>query len=375
MKRIGIITMHKVLNYGSALQAWATQEIFRRTGNETFIIDYIYPNHFHKQQYSHNYIHLIARFFLHLFLGFPLVKKEQKFKCFWKQNYKLTQSYNSPSSLKEKPPIFDLYVAGSDQIWNPQNIVGDYTFFLDFAPQKKEKISVASSFAQAEINSTTEKAIKPLLEQFNGISVREENGRNIIKKILNKNCPICLDPTLILEYKDYIPLIKQSKLDIKGPFILVYILQYAYNPYPYATLFIQEAHKQTGLPVVCIDFSNKQKLNIKNCINLHDSIGPEDFVYLFSKASIVITTSYHGTAFALNFEKSVYSIINNKSSHDDRMFSLLKSCNIEERAILLESPYPKFTQIIDSKRIKEALYQHRKDSKDYINQFIHQHEA
>ena len=142
-------------------------------------------------------------------------------------------------------------------------------------------------------------------------------------------------PYTPLAKEDYQVLAKESKLNIPQPYMLVYILQYAYNPYPYATQFIQEAYRQTKLQVVCLDFSAKQHLNIPNVIYLHDAVGPNEFVSLFMNASLVITTSFHGTAFALNFGVSVYSIVNNKSTSDDRMRSLLSLCGMAERAVVM----------------------------------------
>ena len=335
MKTVGILTMHKVLNYGSALQAWATQEVIRKLGYDAYLIDYIYPNDYHKSFHKREVIKDVIRYCLHLYLGFPLKKKKKAFEIFWDNHFRLSPCYRSRNEIKCKPPQYDIYVAGSDQIWNPSHIHEDSTFFFVFVPQGKKKVSYASSFAQSEINGTFESLAKKYLSDFVSISVREKNGANIVKQLLNRHAEICLDPTLLLAKEDYQVLAKESKLNIPQPYMLVYILQYAYNPYPYATQFIQEAYRQTKLQVVCLDFSAKQHLNIPNVIYLHDAVGPNEFVSLFMNASLVITTSFHGTAFALNFGVSVYSIVNNKSTSDDRMRSLLSLCGMAERAVVM----------------------------------------
>ena len=369
MKSVGILTMHKVINYGSALQAYATQQTIEKLGYKAELIDYIYPNVQHKKKHRKNRIKQVLQFFLHLLQGFPYKHKLESFQRFWEHNFKLsTQTYNSSKELADNPPTYDIYVAGSDQIWNPRHIVGDSTFLLSFVPEGKKCISYASSFAQSSIDEDSSLSVSKNLKRLSTISVREKNGAKIIKELLNREANVCLDPTLLLKQEDYSFLEKQSSIHIDEPYILVYILQYAYNPYPYATQFIKEAHKQTGMKVVCLDFSAKQRLGIKNMTHLHDSVGPNEFVYLFTHAAMVITTSFHGTAFALNFGKSVYSLVNDKSTSDDRMKSLLDLCGVSERAIRMNSDMPKFTTSIDKVLISQNLGELREESMNYLKE-------
>lgn len=367
MKQVGIITMHRVINYGSALQAWATQEVIKRLGYSATIIDYVYPNIKHsKKKTLKTCIKNFFRYCIHFLQGFPQEKKKKCFLNFWQKNYHLTNTYHTAEELMEAPPVFDIYLAGSDQIWNPIHIKNDNTFLLNFAPAGKKCISYASSFAQKKLDKESASIIQHCLTRFSNISVRENNGASIIYDLLDKKVDVCLDPTLLLSHKDYIFLEKQSKIKIDKPFMLVYILQYAYDPYPYVTKFIKEAYKQTGLHIVCLDFSAKQHLGIKNMIHLRDSVGPAEFIYLFANASLIITTSFHGTAFALNFEKPFYSILNNKSSDDDRMKSLIDNCGVSERGIIKNSAIGKIDLNIDKQKIASSLTKLRLTSLTYL---------
>ena len=83
MKRVGIVTMHKVVNYGSALQAWATQEVIRRLGYDVLIIDYVYPNAFHIKDKKRNIARSVLQWCLHFCQGFPWEKKRKHFEKFW----------------------------------------------------------------------------------------------------------------------------------------------------------------------------------------------------------------------------------------------------------------------------------------------------
>lgn len=367
MKQVGIITMHRVINYGSALQAWATQKIVNQLGYPATIIDYVYPNSKHiKKKILKEQIISIFRYCMHFLQGFPQEKKKKAFIEFWKKNYHLTPMFHTADEIIKNPPNFDIYLAGSDQIWNPTQIMNDDVFLLGFVPSEKKCISYASSFAQRHLDEKSASIIKRRLAKFSHISVRENNGASIVSDLLNKKAEVCLDPTLLLSYKDYLFLEKQSKIKINKPFMLVYILQYAYNPYPYATDFIREAYKQTKLHIVCLDFSAKQHLGIKDVTNLRDSVGPAEFIYLFANASLIITTSFHGTAFALNFEKPFYSILNDKSSDDDRMKSLIENCGASERGILKNSAIGHIDMSINTKKITSSLEKLRNESMVYL---------
>ena len=139
MKRVGIVTMHKVVNYGSALQAWATQEVIRRLGYDVLIIDYVYPNAFHIKDKKRNIARSVLQWCLHFCQGFPWEKKRNHFEKFWNDNFNLTQTYPCVESIYNNPPDFDVYVAGSDQIWNPTCIKGDGVFLLDFVTNGKRR--------------------------------------------------------------------------------------------------------------------------------------------------------------------------------------------------------------------------------------------
>ena len=239
------------------------------------------------------------------------------------------------------------------QIWNPTCIKGDGVFLLDFVTNGKRRISYASSFAQAKLEEKFRKDMADSLRGFFSIAVRESNGVKIVKKLIGKDVPITLDPTLLLRKDDYGPLIKQSSLHIQKPYMLVYILQYAYDPYPYA-----------------LDFSAKQHLGIKDMIHLHDAVGPAEFLSLFANASFVITTSFHGTAFALNFGVPFYSLLNDKSSSDDRMGNLLRLCGMEDRGIIINTRKVRVSTSFDINGCETRLRQKREESIAYLQRSL-----
>jgi len=367
-KSIGIITMHRVVNYGSALQAWALQRVLQRAGHEVQLIDYVFPTKaFRKKNKIPRWLR-VARFCLHLLQGFPQKKKRQMFEEFWSQNYCLTKSYFTHEELTTNPPQFDCYMAGSDQIWNPKNILRDSSFLLDFVPKGKRKVSYASSLAVAAVSEECAELLRKNLSDFDSIGVREQNGAKLLEKILHREIKVCLDPTLLLQREDYEPLISQSKLNIDEPFILVYVLKYALNPYPYISRLIEAAQRQFNLPIVCLDFSSREHLHCKNVRNFHDVASPSDFLWLIAHATLVITTSFHGTVFSVNFGTPVYSIYD-KSKGDDRIKSFMEMAGMGNHALYVGEPCSEFdAQPIAPKKLEEL----RKESLAFLQESIKQ---
>lgn len=367
MKRIGVITMHCVVNHGSALQTLATQEIIKRLGYDVKIIDYKYPNEVHPKRRSKP-LKRILQCVMHFIQGFPQSKKRKLYEVFWSENFLLTEPYLSKEQLLSNPPVFDTYVSGSDQIWNPIHTNCDGAYFLDFVKFGR-KVAFSSSFSSSKLSDELVPKIKEWLSSYYAISVRETNGKEIVDKLLPGKCTkVTLDPTLLLTQKDYQPLIDKSTFKTDEPYILVYCLKYMYNPYPYATRFIEQAAKKFNMRVICIDFTTTQHINAKNVMNFHDGLGPSEFLWLIANAKMVISTSFHGTAFALNFGKSVYSIIKDENYGDDRMKSLLALCGVPERAIPVGKEYVDLSLDIDNNLIQDNLARMREESINYLEE-------
>ncbi len=177
---------------------------------------------------------------------------------------------------------------------------------------------------------------------------------------------ICLDPTLLLNKEEWGKLAQKSTLKIKKPYVLVYMLTYAYNPYPFVVDFIKKVREKTGLHIVLLSFDKFQDLETKDVTYLHDGVSPCDFLSLFHNTELVITTSFHGTAFALNFERPFYSIINDKPTFDDRMLSLLQEVGAENRVIKCNSDISEISLNMNYAPIAKKLQEKRDDSIAYL---------
>ena len=331
--KIGIITMHKVLNAGSSLQAWALYHKIEQLGYSCEIIDYQYPNQFHRsQQQTIDTRHDLIRSWINrgkYFLLYRTKKQHQRFSKFWQSSWQSSAPYNTPKSLQLNPPRYDIYIVGSDQVWNLKCMYGDPSFFCAFA-KDKPRISYASSFAQADIPDELYKTYETLLSGFSSISVREEGARDLVRKLTGKDATVVCDPTLLLTKQDYAPFIAKSEIKIKKPYILAYILSYAYNPYPTILEVIEKVSRERKLPVFYMMANTIDDYHFGHSIT---NAGPNEFLSLIANAECVVTSSFHGVAFALNFEKDFYAVLPKNVDNNNRIYSLLNIVGAQDRIV------------------------------------------
>lgn len=370
-KKIGIITMHKVLNYGSALQAYALQKKITDLGYECEIIDYIYPNVEHqlyanpngvpeKKQTLKTALVPLVLYLKNTITGKIRANRHKKllFEGFYNDNYLLSpKTYPTRLVLENEPPKYDIYLTGSDQVWNAKYVGYDTSFMLHFANDDSPRISYAASFSAKHIPNNYFSVYSKELSKYSHLSVREVTGVDLVKNLTGKSAEHVCDPTLLLTKEDWESLANKSRFKHKGKYILVYILDYAYNPYPNIYDRIKELNKELNLPIVLL--SGHKTDVLKNAIDANWA-GPYEFIDLFLNASFVITTSFHGTCFALNFNIPLCAVVRDLSEHDSRIYSLLKRVGRESSIIVYNK------KITDAAAfIKEAKY----NSCDLLDEF------
>ena len=372
--KVALLTMHRPLNFGSCLQTYATLEFLKDNGYSPFVVDYCYPNDYHKReapyfvknhaapQHKSIWYRIINKLCQYFILRNSSISKNDKFKSFFLEKVSISQEYKNHEQLINNPPEADIYIVGSDQVWNPMFLGNDSTFLLDWVPAQKRKISYASSFSIKKLPDQYKNMYKKYLSQFMHISIREQSS--IIPDLLNFNPQIVLDPTFLLDKNQWLTVTKGPS-KIKGNYILCYLLTYSFNPYPYAYDLIAKVKRETGYQVVILDGA---PIDVLKGYHVLCDCGPEDFLNLFQNASFVITSSFHGTAFAINFGIPFYSILNDVKSLDNRqvsilsMFGLIEQCAVEKNTDVNLIKYPN----LDFKKISETLEFYRGKSKEYF---------
>ena len=232
--RIGIITIHRLTNFGTALQAFALQRYLQKNTNcYVEIIDYVFPNAFHKNKKT---IIKRIRGCARIFLDYIFEKKyrtNKRFKDFQNIYFNLSENtYPDIQSLNNNSPLYDIYITGSDQVWNTRTLKNDPNFYLCFAPKNKPKVAFSACFANDSLDDKYKDSIRERLSNYKYIGVREKSAVDIIndlhisKDILVRNT---CDPTMLLSKDDYKEISSESKINIGGNYILVYMLMYAFN--------------------------------------------------------------------------------------------------------------------------------------------------
>lgn len=325
--KVGIITLHRVYNYGSALQAYATQRYFERLGYDAFVIDYITPQRTLKRIFAapsaNSNCHGIKQLIYKGAKVGSLILKEMTFGSFIRKHLKLTSKYVDDIDLDKKTPIADFYVTGSDQTWNSDyNERVDRGFWLDFLPQEAKRISLAASFGKERLDDSEVEETKRYLARYRGISVREDAAVRIVND-LGMEAVQLIDPTFLLKKEDWIQL--ASKRLVKEKYLILMLL---YNEDNHATEFARKIADEKGLKLVKISWEMLKPTMVDQLFT-HRS--PADFLSLFYYADFVVTNSFHGLAFSINLEKQF--IVVPRSEFNSRIESLLTLTGLNERMV------------------------------------------
>lgn len=365
MKRIGIITIHKIYNYGSVLQAYALQVVCESLGYVVEVIDYKFPNEFHQSKFGNRRdprLSFNEKLIKLLFLWKLFLQHKHIQKFVYKFLNLSKDEYLSPQQLKRNPPVYDIYMTGSDQVWNPRYCCGDTSFLLDFVEGAK-KISYSASIGSSDIDKTYYDIYSVLLEKYAYISVREQSGKSLIERFIRKKVDVVLDPTLLLTAEQWNRIATNKRL-IKSKYILCYFLNYSFNAFPYVYELAEYMQKEMGCSIVWVA-RPPYRMN-RNIISYVEA-SPEDFLALIRDSEMVLTTSFHGTAFAVNYAKPLFSIVENKKSLDSRQIDLLSSLSLYNRILSIEDKFPdKEYFACDYELAREKLKELRIHSYSYL---------
>lgn len=355
--KLAILTLHRVYNYGSVLQAYATQSIFESKGFETYIVDYITPQRTLKRKLQSPPPKNIAGLVHNCFKPVSVLIKELTFGRFVKKHLHLTAKCIDVDDLLTLPS-FDIYVTGSDQTWNSQYNEGiDKGFFLAFT-ESSNKYAFAASFGKNELEDNEIEETKAYLKKYKAISVREQQGVEILKRMdINNAIPI-IDPTLQILKEEWLKL--SSKRLIKKKYLLLMLL---YNEDNSATEYARRIADDKGLLLVKLSWDIKKPKMVDKLMT-HRS--PSDFISLFNYADFVVTNSFHGLAFCINLNKQF--VIVPRNEFNSRIENLLTITGLESRMV---SSYDNVTRekdvIIDYSSVNERIENEREKARAFIN--------
>lgn len=371
MKKIGLLTYYGD-NYGACLQAFALQTAIKKLNYDVEIIDY---------QVSFVQAKLMDRL-LNLRNPIKIVKGRianrknlsnyaKRHDCFEKFRIDYLNIVKNDccqhADFYSNPPLYDGYVCGSDQIWNPYFTNGcDPVRFLDFVPFQRKRIAYAPSIGVDKIDAFYAVDMKRYLSKMDYISVRENEGASIIKSLINKDVPVVLDPTFLLTKEEWSRFANEKRMNTS------YIFCYFFGNLDYMNEIKKFYRKQTGLPIVTFPF-NYREFQDKEDIKIYDA-GPADFINLIKNASLVLTDSFHATAFSINMEVPFYSLLRDvskcKTNMNSRIYTILSKMGLENRLIMpdgkMEFPSEGIFDV-NFNKTRSILQQERVTSGQYLS--------
>ena len=307
--KIGIITFQNVENYGAVLQCRALYTYLVASGNDVQVIDYrcpvvesayrIFP------KFRKNIFILVRQYVEAIYNYRGLIKRKEKFQQFLDDFNK-----TPPMVIDEVCKTdfdYDLIIAGSDQIWNP-NITGgfDKVYFLDFGGRFR-RAGYAISLGNVNYPQFSNKQFDGLIKAFDNLSFREPDAADFVSSKLRKKCPQVVDPTLLLTREQWDNIINGTIFSTPAKYILVYYVIEGQSAKEIIKI-AEQLSKKYQMPILNINVGRGSNRFHKKVSNLVD-VGPCEFVYLIKNASMVVTSSFHGTALSCIYQKDLSVVI------------------------------------------------------------------
>lgn len=340
------------LNYGSALQCYALQQALKHRGHKVSLL----------RDYRANPVYILKRFknirYFNAFL--QKAKAQIRLQKFIRKNIELSRdAYFSDFGLRAHGPDTDCYIVGSDQIWHNANNFR----YLTYAPDDKLKLSYAASFGRASISEEMKNTIKPYLKRFDGITVREASGVDIINS-MGYDAEQVLDPTLLLDWEEY-----PYKENCKTNYCYCYFLNLS---------------RKSDIPFDVIrDYSNKNDLELLITAPLNYPMfldeyllfpSVEEWLGFYKNADCIFTNTYHGLLFCIIFKKQFLFFLQNGGSEaeNERFYSLLKMLNLSSRIVSKDNGLEVFEKMqipIDYESVYKTIGEKRKITDRFFEKF------
>ena len=366
MKKVKVVTLHRVFNYGSVLQAYATQKAVESVGAECEIVDYITEQRTKRALKKKYEIHGLRGLVYYLLRCVSIGIKWRTFDRFIKKNIAVTsRQYISTDDLRKSPPLADIYMTGSDQVWNSKYNEGiDHGFFLDFGDEETRRVAFAASIGQDKLEEREKPEIARLLSKYAIVSVREKSAVDIVRDLTGREPTLIIDPTLQLDASEWTKL--ESKPLMKKRYVLLMLL---YNEDNGATDYARKVADRLGCELVKISWDLTKDRRIDRLFT-HRS--PVVFLSLMHHAEYVVTNSFHGTAFCLNYNKR-FSVIK-RNEMQTRIDSILQLTGLTSRLVEPGAGTAELSEVdaeIDYDRVNAVLSEERTKAKDFLREAVY----
>ena len=353
--KIGILTFHCANNYGAVLQTYGLQEYLKTIGYEVCVIDYC-PFYITEQYktvkrfYTNAGVFFKIKLLLRSWAIIPIrYLRNRRFQKFRKSYLNLV------SMTSQNLNRMDVIIVGSDQIWNSMITKLDSTYFGKIPGfEGRKTIAYAASVGNVKTLFTEIDKFKQLIGNCTAISVREQSLQRFFYDKLGVTVPVVLDPVLLAGSSTFVRIASKKHLD--RPYLLVFMLNYDIELHCLAEQVAKQKH------LILLEMvSSAESLKERHILSTES---PNRFISLFMHADYVITSSFHGTVFALLFQKN-FNVVSHDTQLADRMLSLLTLLGLQNR--FFDGNTILDTSKIDYKIVNDKLNALRIQSQKFID--------
>ncbi len=365
MSKIGLLTVHCSVNFGAALQAYALKKYLEERNNNVEIINYRFDKFIGLHDYSHRKtlsLKYLVKKYLFFNQTYGRYSKFLEFETdYMGKESELISDSNDMGLLNGK---YDLYIVGSDQLWNPQHTDFDSNYF--FEPVVTGiRASFAASIGKGVLSEAERRFISENIGHIDYISVREKSGKKLLNSISSQlDVEVLMDPVALLSIDKWRTL--ERAIDAKKKYLKEkYVLAYFPGEFDQALLeYIIDDLRKKEFQIVFLKY--KIRGNFGD-YNIYDA-GPREFLYLLDNASIVLTNSFHGSLFSIMFEKEIISL--ESKGKNERLSDLFQQFGISNIQIKTLDDYKKNNWIIDYEKMKHITEKILSDNRKKVDRYL-----
>ncbi|MEY1661645.1 polysaccharide pyruvyl transferase family protein [Isoalcanivorax beigongshangi] len=359
--KTAVVTFHAAYNYGAVLQAYSLQKALEEAGFEPQMVDYWPETREAASKSMMSPLKGLKGLVINLLtlINYSNIReRRRRFDDFRRWAWKKSElRYQSNEHLLELLPNAELFITGSDQVWNPSSGI-DPAYFLEFAVQSgRATASYAASIGVPDVQGDDARAMAPLIAAIERISVREHRAAEIVRNLTGRDAQVVVDPVFLQTAEQWNTLVKDP--GITGDYLLVY----AVRRRRYMEDIIRQIKQRYGLKVVLIPGTNPAARGFISADRVVWDAGPADFVSLFAHAKAVCTNSFHGTAFSIIYNKPFVSVSHTKG--DSRVTSILERLDQRWRQLKEGDDLPE--QFLSDFDCTSILDYHTRESFSFLN--------
>ena len=367
---IGIITPYKVNNYGTKLQAYAMQCLMNQY-EEAELLGFVPGSDSRLMSVlGKMYLKVTQKRRKKTYKTPKMQQRDRKISTF-DTYYRFGRRFKGNAEWNKEIKKYSAVVCGSDQLWEPTNVIADY-FTMTLVPDEINKFSYAASFGVNSIPKSMTKRYRKFLSRLNHISVREEQGKKIVKETTGLDAQVVLDPTLMIDREEWSALASKSKLCIEEPYVFCYFL----GTNPDHRSFAKKLAAEQGLKLVTFPHFKEYNEADKDFgdMPIYDA-DPTDFLSLIANAAYVCTDSFHGTVFSIIFGRQVAVFERFQSasaeSTNSRIYTLLDSLGMTEQLFHTEAETDAFvSKPIEYQAVNDRLEALKAESFRFLDHAI-----